>query len=200
MNAALVPAAGASRRMGAPKLRLPFGAGETVLGSYLKILHEAGVERTVVAVAPGDDELTRLARQGGAEVAINPEPSRGMLSSLWAALDALGGEAVDALVVGPADFPALRAATVRRLLAAIAEGARLAVPVVEGARGHPLTVRGDLRDEIRGLDPAVGLRQLLDGHAPEIVEVRVDDRGAVLDVDDEESYRRALALAAGRDA
>lgn len=197
MTAALVPAAGASRRMGAPKLLLPFGAG-SVLAAYLAALKEAGVERVVVIVAAGDEVLAAEARRAGAEIAVNPDPERGMLSSLWAGLACLAGEEPRALVLGPADFPAVRPATVRRLLAAVDAGALLAVPSVDGTRGHPLVVAGSLGAEIRRLDPSIGLRQLLRRRAGEVCEVPVDDPGVLLDVDDEESYRRALDLTAGR--
>lgn len=198
MIVALVPAAGASSRMGSPKLLLPFGGAGSVLASYLGVLERGGVERLLVIVAAGDDgALAREAGRAGAEVATNPAPERGMLSSLWAGLDALAGDPAEALVLGPADFPALRAGTVRDLLDTVRGGAVLAVPTVDGARGHPLVVSGELASEIRGLDLALGLRQLLDRHADELREVAVDDPGAILDVDDETSYRRALALARG---
>lgn len=197
MTAAIVPAAGASRRMGAPKLLLPFGPAGSVLASYLAALTAAGVERLVVVVAAGDEALAQEARRAGAELAVNPAPERGMLSSLWAGLARLAGEEPTALVLGPADFPAVRPATVRRLLAAVAAGARLAVPTVDGVRGHPLVAAGGLAAEIAVLDLAIGLHQLLDRRPGEVREVPVEDPGAVLDVDDEASYRRALELVAG---
>jgi len=184
--------------MGPRKLLLPFGEAGSVLASYLGALEGGGVDRLLVVVAAGDDgALAREAGRAGAEVAINPGPERGMLSSLWAGLDALAGDPFEALVLGPADFPALCSATVRGLLDAVRDGAALAVPTVDGARGHPLVVSGELGSEIRDLDLGCGLRQLLDRHAEEVREVAVDDPGALLDVDDEASYRRALALARG---
>lgn len=193
---ALVPAAGASRRMGPPKLLLPFGTAGSLLASYLTALARGGVERSLVVVAPGDEALAHEAMRVGAEVATNPRPERGMLSSIWTALDALAEDEIEALVLGPADFPALRAETVRRLLAAVRGGERLAVPTFAGRRGHPLVAAGCVGAEIRSLELTVGLRQLLDLHPGALHEVPVDDPGAVLDVDDEASYRRALRLAA----
>ncbi|MEZ5331630.1 MAG: nucleotidyltransferase family protein [Thermoanaerobaculia bacterium] len=194
MTVALVPAAGRSSRMGTPKLLLPFGETATVLTAYLDALHAGGVERAVVVVAPEHESVAALARSRGATVTVNPEPDRGMLSSLRAGLEALGRPDADDLVVGPADFPALRASTVRALLGALEPGAALAVPTVDGTRGHPLAVAARLAREIPRLDPSIGLRQLLDRHAEAVVEVAVDDPGALLDVDDDASYRRALDL------
>lgn len=232
MALAVVPAAGRSRRMGRPKLLLPFGEG-TVLGATLAALAGGGARRIAVVARPDDPRLAewlagpaagelarRLARVGAeaaAErpelvVAFNPDPERGMLSSVLAGLDALAGGAApepggaggalrpaDPLLVCPADLPALLPATVAAVLAALtATGAGtppgLAVPVHDGRRGHPLAVAPRLVPEIPGLDPAVGLRQLLERRPDEVVEVPVDDPGAVRDLDTPEDYEELADL------
>jgi molybdenum cofactor cytidylyltransferase len=198
MTCAIVPAAGSSRRMGRPKLLLPFGRA-TVVEAVLATLRDAGVARTVVVIAAGDGALRSLARGAGAEVAVNHHPERGMLSSVVAGIEALGGAATlasagDALLVTPADLPTLRPATVERLIASLeAGGAPLAVPTYLGKRGHPLALAAELLPEIAALDPGVGLRQLLDRHP--VLELPVDDPGVVADVDTPAEYER-LRLAA----
>lgn len=212
--AAIVPAAGASRRMGEPKLLLPFhgpAGGETVIGSTLAALFGGGAGRVCVVTRPDDSRLReRLAHLPGVLLAVNPEPERGMLSSILSGLDALGGPAAlaerqEIVLVSPADLPALSPGTVAAVAAAVAsrsEGAALAVPVHRtGKRGHPLAVAPGLVHELPGLDPSVGLRQLLDRHSgPEggaLVEVPVDDPGCVRDVDTPEDYRRLVSADPG---
>jgi molybdenum cofactor cytidylyltransferase len=73
-------------------------------------------------------------------------------------------------------------------------GSGLAVPVCAGRRGHPLGIAGGLTAEIPGLDPAVGLRQLLERHPGRLAEVPVADPGCVRDLDTEEDYRRLRGL------
>lgn len=193
--AAVLPAAGASRRMGRPKLLLPF-AGGTVVGGTLEALREGGAARVAVVVAPDDDELLAWARQREDVVAaVNPDPARGMLSTVRCGVDALGGAATlarrgTALLVTPADLPALAAATVRSVAGALAAGARLSVPVHDGRRGHPLGIAPALLPQVAELDLEVGLRQLLERHAASLVEVPVDDPGCLRDVDTPEDYRR----------
>jgi molybdenum cofactor cytidylyltransferase len=192
---AVVPAAGRSRRMGRPKLLLPY-RGSTVAGALVAALRGGGVERVVLVTASGGGALARWGRSAGLAVAINPDPAHGMLSSVRAGIAAAGGAAALAdgggpLLVAPADLPALQAETVAFLLARFAEaGAPLAVPTHAGRRGHPLLVAPGLLAEIETLDPDVGLRQLLDRHAGELLEVAVDDPGVVRDVDTPEDYRR----------
>lgn len=227
MAVAVVPAAGRSRRMGRPKLLLPAGGGETVVGATVRPLIEGGVERVCLVVGPvagpkagptGEDRNAERLRDWalgrGFTVAVNPDPERGMLSSIQEGLAALGGAAELAaagqvLLVTPADLPGLRPSTVRAVLQALGPGATttaaLAVPVVTlGApaarrtkRGHPLAVAPGLLHEIAELDLDVGLCQLLDRHQDEILEVPVDDPGCAQDVDTPKDYRRAVG-ASGR--
>ncbi len=203
MALAVVPAAGRSLRMGRPKPLLPF-RGTTFLGALTASLLAAGVRSIAVVTAaevPGDEAIAAWAAgAAGVVPAVNPDPSRGMLSSVQAGVDALGGaESLaaggDPLVVCPADVPAVRAETVRTLIERVrAGGTLLALPVYEGRRGHPLVVAPAAIAEIPGLDPGVGLRQLLARHPQETAQVAVDDPGAVANVNTPEDLRRLAEL------
>jgi molybdenum cofactor cytidylyltransferase len=206
MTLAIVPAAGSSRRMGRPKLLLPWGA-TTVLGAVVAALRGAGVEAPLLVLGPavgGGAEVEPLrawAAAAGLPTAENPCPERGMLSSIQAGLDALGGgEALarrgEVLLVCPADLPALRASTVRALLAGMhTAGAPLVLPRHRGRNGHPLAIAPHLLPEIAHLDPAIGLRQLRDRHAARLLALEVDDPGCVADVDTPGDYAGAADLA-----
>jgi molybdenum cofactor cytidylyltransferase len=128
-------------------------------------------------------------------VAINPDPERGMLSSIREGLAALGGatqlaQRGEVVLVAPADLPAVRPGTVAELLwRRAAAGAPLAVPVYQGQRGHPLAIAPDLLPEIESLDLSIGLKELLERHAAAVLEIPVDDPGAVRDVDTPEDYQ-----------
>jgi molybdenum cofactor cytidylyltransferase len=186
---AVLPAAGASRRMGRPKLLLPIG-DNTLVGSVVAALRGGGVEEIVLVTAPGDEDLRHWARGAGVTAAVNPDPDRGMLSSIQEGIAALGGTDV-LLLVSPADLPHLRPETVALLLRRMAEtGAPLGVPVHQGKRGHPLAIAPALIPEIGTLDLAVGLKQLRDRHEAELLEVEVGDAGVVEDVDTPEDYER----------
>lgn len=183
--------------MGRPKLLLPFGEG-TVVGGVLAALRGGGAGEVVVVAAPDDAALAAWARGEGLLLAVNPRPEEGMLSSIRAGLAAVGGTASlaaagRAVLVTPGDLPALRAATVAAVLAALAAGTPLAVPVFAGRRGHPLGIAPPLLPEIDRLTLGAGLRQLLDRQAAELHEIPVDDPGCLHDVDTPADYARVLA-------
>lgn len=191
---AVVPAAGLSRRMGRDKLLLPWG-DTVVVGAVAAALGAGGAGRIVVVTSSGNRPLCRWAESAEVELAINPAPQRGMLSSVWTGIEALGGAdrlAAErtALLVCPGDHPALAGETVAAVVAALEAGAELAVPTLSGRRGHPLGVAPRRVAEIARLDPGIGLRQLLDRHPVEAVEV--DDPGAVEDVDRPADYDRLI--------
>lgn len=179
--------------MGRAKLLLPF-RDDTVIGSLVLSLRKGGVGRIVVVRAPSDLALDAWCRKGGVEQAVNPAPERGMLTSILAGLVALGGAPAlrhDRLLISPADLPLLTAETVAALLRARSP---LAVPTYHGRRGHPLLLAGELIPEIEELDPAVGLRQLLERRRADLRELPVQDPGILLDVDTPQEYAEALRL------
>ena len=195
---ALVPAAGASRRMGRPKLTLPWREG-SVLDATLAALLAGGAERAVVVLGPGSI-LTGWQPPDRVTLARNPTPELGMLSSVRAGLAALAeaGSPPRLLLVCPGDLPALRAGTVRELLAAQRRHGGIVVPVHGGRRGHPLLVPERWLPAIGEIDEAVGLRQLLRVAAGDLLQHPVEDPGTVLDVDTPEAYESLRDLDAGR--
>lgn len=179
--------------MGVPKLLLPFRE-HTILGSVVAALQEGGVSRIVLVTAPDHEDLRTWAREARVQVAVNPDPERGMLSSILAGISALGGAARlaqegERLAVCPADLPALSPSTVAAVLRSRAP---LAVPAYQGRRGHPLVIAPELIPEIETLDLASGLRELLERHPDRLLTIEVDDPGSVRDVDTPNDYRSLM--------
>lgn len=168
--------------MGRPKLLLPF-RGDTVVGSLVRSLREGGASEIVLVTAPGDAALQAWGAAAGVRVLVNPDPKRGMLSTILEGLAVVDGS--QPVAVCPADLPALLPSTVRTVLE---PGSPLAVPSYRGRRGHPLVISPELIPEIRTLHLEVGLRELLDRHPDLLRVVEVDDPGAVRDVDTPEEY------------
>jgi molybdenum cofactor cytidylyltransferase len=181
-SVAVIPAAGSAERFGGKKL-LALVDGEPLLDRTIASLLDGGADQIIVVVAPLADDLKRDVNAfTDARVwpVVNPDPSRGMFSSLQAGLAEAEG---DALLVLPADMPFVKGATVRRLLATFAARSAIVSPRYNGKRGHPVILPPSLRDEIRAADPLLTLHDILKRHQDIRVDVDVDDRGVVRDVD-----------------
>lgn len=154
MIGAVVLAAGAATRFGAPKQRL-------LLPAVLERL--TGVDQVVVVAGA-------YPLEGAVDC---PDWERGPGASLRCGLAALG-PAVEAAVVVLADGPELAPEAVERVVAAWrAEGAPVVAASYGGVRGHPLLVARAAWGEV----PDEGLR------AVEPLLVPCDDLGAPGDVD-----------------
>lgn len=191
MIAAILLAAGESRRMGQPKPLLPFRGGTLIEHMARELARsEAG---QVVVVLGHEAEHVRATLAGlPVRVAVNDEYRQGMLSSVRRGLRSIP-EASEAVLVGPVDQPGLTSGIVNTLIHAWrSSGKGLAVPVYKGRRGHPLLFSARYVPEVLSGFDAVGLRGLLQRHADELLEVPFDDPAVLGDADTPEEYRRVI--------
>ena len=190
---AIVTAAGSAERFGGKKLLTPID-GEPLLDHTIRALLEGGAAEVIVVV--GRDARAELERDVNAMLdprvrAIeNPDPSRGMFSSIQAGAAQAQG---DPLLVLPGDMPFVSPATVRAVLDAYSRKPAIVSPRYRGKRGHPVALPGALRDEIRAADPLGTLHEVIKKHTDMRVDVDLDDRGIVRDVDTVEDLRTGPA-------
>jgi molybdenum cofactor cytidylyltransferase len=210
--AALIPAAGASRRMGRDKRRLPLGES-TVLEQTISRLRAGGLAPIVVVLeadSPCRELLAAQLERGELIVAENPHPERGMLSTIRCGLEALEaleagagkererGE-IAAVAVQPGDHPFVPPSAVQALLELFtSERPPLLVPRYPQSgpsgrkRGHPLFIRRDLWAEAAACDDEVGLRQLLGRRRGQLRALELELAGADDDLDTPEDYARLI--------
>jgi molybdenum cofactor cytidylyltransferase len=188
--AGVILAAGESSRMGRDKALLAY-RGRTFLESIAAALREAGVARICIVLGHHAEEIRRATDVPGAEFVINKDYALGQTSSLQAGLQALQASDLEAVVLCLVDHPAVRAATMGKLIAAFRDsGGPVVIPKCQSQRGHPVLIARRLFDEILELGPANGANAVLRRHRSETRFVVTDDRGILLDVDNEEAYRR----------
>ena len=162
--AAVVLAAGAATRFGAPKQRL-------LLPDVLTRLSESPVDEVVVV--EGAYELCVDSTQAPVRLVHCAEWARGPGASLRCGLRALGDD-VSAAVVVLGDGPRLAPGAVARVLESwLADGGDVVAASYGGARGHPLLLARPAWDTV----PDAGLRVV----APRLVPC--DDLGSPGDVD-----------------
>ena len=189
--AAVVPAAGLSRRMGREKILLPF-RGSTIFETILQTLGRAGVSTIVAVLRPDLPEAAERARRGGAVVVTNPRPEDEMLVSIRLGLEVISTDP-DAVFVWPADHPAVSAATVR-LLADRADPARALLPTYLSRRGHPALIGRELLPEIARIPPEEGLRRLWRIRSDAVREIAVEDPGVIRNVDTPADYDALVGI------
>ena len=179
--AGLVPAAGASRRMGVDKRRLPY-RGATVLETTVGALRAGGLWPLVVVLEPGSPCRELPALLDTVRV-VNPAPERGMLSSIRVGLAALPAKVVAAAVL-PGDHPFAPRQAVAALRDHFLEHRPLLLaPRYGDRRGHPLLLARELFAEAAGCDDEIGLRQLVWRHHQDLEVLELDHPGADDDLD-----------------
>lgn len=187
----LILAGGSSSRMGRPKALLPI-EGQTFVDRLAHILGANCAE--VIVVLGYEAESIGPAMRNSATIVVNPDPSRGQLSSLKCGLQAISSN-FDAFMFTPVDYPAIEQDTVARVIAAGCEQVDwdLVIPVHNGRRGHPVLCRIKLATEFLELGEQAQAREVVHRHLDRAVLVDVDDAGTVQDVDDPAAYERLLA-------
>lgn len=189
---AIVPAAGHSRRMGQPKLLLPFGR-TTVIERVLAAWLGSGVSEVVTVVRQNDTELGAVCRAAGATVVVPVVDPPDMKASILAGLDFLQEHRqpspLDCWLAAPADAPRMRTAVIDQLLRAFAgAGQGILVPTFRGRRGHPVLLPWALAAAVSALDTRQGINALLDQH--QVTELELGDGTVLDDLDTPGDYRR----------
>lgn len=122
--AGIVLAAGMARRFGGGKLLATLGHRPLVshvLESVSAAKSTGLVERIYVVAAEGDNAIADLTLRAGATLVFNPDPSRGLSSSIQLGLAALP-DAIEAALIFLADQPLVRVDVIARLIDAWREG------------------------------------------------------------------------------
>jgi CTP:molybdopterin cytidylyltransferase MocA len=182
-TSAVILAAGAGTRLGGvAKALLKTKRDRTFLAQVIATAREVGVEQPIVVVGPPfAAEVGSAAEALGATVIVNPEPARGMASSVALGFAAVDEVAHEAAWLWPVDHPEIQADTLRQLLAALMnhDAAR---PVYAGRGGHPPLIARSLFAPLSQCAGAAGGARSVLG-AADTIDVAVDDPGCVRDVD-----------------
>jgi len=192
--------AGRSSRMGRPKMLLPWGE-TTVLGHLIALWSRLPAEQIAVVCAPADAaitaELDRLQFPAANRI-VNPDPGRGMFSSVQCAACWPGWSAALthwAIILG--DQPHLRPATLVTLADfATRHPGKICQPVRRGHPRHPVILPADAFAALKDSNGET-LKQFLQRKSANVQLVELDDPGLDLDLDHPTDYEKALRLAFG---
>ena len=156
--------------------------GDPLLNHTLRSLLDAGVTGIVVVIAPDANfESVALLNDPRVIQAVNPDPARGMFSSIQTGF--AGAPDGHPILVLPGDMPFVQSATVAAVTAHARESGNIVSPRFGGRRGHPVALPASLRESLLRASPSRSLADILDAPPHQREYIDVDDAGVLRDVD-----------------
>lgn len=189
MIAALVLAAGQSKRMRRPKMVLPWG-NTTVIGRVVEVLTEAGISDILVVTGRDQKEVEAALRGRRVQFVNNSGYAQGeMLSSVRVGLAGLA-EHVQAALITLGDQPQVEKWVVQGLIETYrSKQVEILVPSYAVHRGHPWILGRALWEAVRQLRPPQTLRDFLNLHSSKISYLPVDTPSVLQDLDTPHDYQ-----------
>jgi molybdenum cofactor cytidylyltransferase len=138
------------------------------------------------------EPISKVVNLKADEIVINQEWEKGQLSSIQAGLRSLP-PGTDGMLLCLIDHPLISAALVQDLIEQFNKTkAPIVLPVYEGRRGHPVIFSATLYDELLRAPLETGARAVVWAHKGEIDEVRTNEEGCVLNLNDPETMHKEL--------
>jgi molybdenum cofactor cytidylyltransferase len=186
--AAVVLAAGRSTRMGGPNKLLAEIAGRPLLRIVAEEALASRANPVIVVVGHERAEVEKALAGLRVQLVHNPDFAQGLGSSLKAGIAAVPAEA-DGAIVCLGDMPQVDASLINRLIAAFDpdRGALIVMPTVEGRRGNPVLWSRRFFPDLMAIEGDVGARHFIGRYSEAVVEVPLEDKAALVDVDTPEA-------------
>jgi molybdenum cofactor cytidylyltransferase len=186
--AAVVLAAGRSTRMGGPNKLL----ADIARRPLVRIAAEealASRAKPVIVVTGHQREQVETALAGlPVQFVHNPDFADGLGTSVRAGIAAVPADA-DGAIVCLGDMPQVDAGLIDRLIAAFDpdQGALVVMPTFEGRRGNPVLWSRRFFPDLTAIEGDVGARHLIGRYSEAVVEVPLEGKAALVDVDTPEA-------------
>ncbi|MGB2900315.1 MAG: nucleotidyltransferase family protein [Candidatus Acidiferrum sp.] len=194
MLAAVILSGGASSRMGSPKALLAY-QGRPFLEHLLEVTVHPQIGARRVVLGADAEPIAKAIHLQSDEIVINADWEKGQLTSIQAALRSLppGTEGILLCLI---DHPLISASLIQELVERFYKsGKPIALPVYEGRRGHPLIFAASLYDELLRAPLETGARAVVWAHSREVEEIRTNEEGCVLNLNDPDTMNKAFGEA-----
>ena len=199
MIAAVVLAAGLSRRMGQAKLLMKVG-GRAIIRYVVESVLVGGVDSVWVVTGPDVEPIEAALAGIEVQIAVNPAPEEGQAGSVRTGIAALPAS-VDWALIALGDQPLLAPAIIPALLAARRTSPKLIVaPRYRDGQGNPVVFRREIFPELLRLTGDQGARPIIQKEPARVEWVELD-LPMPPDVDTPDDYEKIRAnLRAGNHA
>ena len=186
--AAVVLAAGRSTRMGGPNKLLAEIAGRPLVRIVVEEALASRAKPVIVVVGHERAEVEKALAGLPVQLVHNPDFAQGLGTSLKAGIAAVPAEA-DGTIVCLGDMPQVDASLIDQLITAFDpdRGALIVMPTVEGRRGNPVLWSRRFFPDLMAIEGDVGARHFIGRYSEAVLEVPLEGRAALVDVDTPEA-------------
>jgi len=194
--AAIILAAGLSRRMGKPKLFLPY-LNVPLIHYPVSLAVENHFDQIIVVGGRHIDQLHLVLKDFTERITIifNPEYELGMSTSLKAGINALN-EDVEGVLLFLGDQPFVTMDVIEKLIHTYelnkVKGMKIVRPRFINLPGHPALFDRSLFQEFRKLYGDEGGKRIIKAHEDKLIYVDFNDDKLNLDIDTMEEYKSLI--------
>ena len=181
-------AAGLSRRFEKGNKLLHLVDGKTILNHTLQAINQAEISSIkLVTGCDRDQILDFVPKHVSIEEVFNKDYEKGMTSSIQRAV-ASCDDSVTGYMICLADQMKIQATTYKSIYAAFIDAENssaqpIVVPYHQGTKGNPVILSSAYRQAIMNEVYTNGCRNVLKSNKEDIVKVKLDDPGILIDID-----------------
>ncbi len=188
---AIILAAGESRRMGKPKMLLPFG-DTSIIAKLANSAILSRIDKTIVVLGSDHVEISKQIQDYPLETVYNEAYKEGMLSSVQAGLSNLNDK-TEAIMVLLGDQPMIGSNIMNKLIETYRTSWKeIIVATYKGKRGHPILFGSKYKSVVMELSKENSLKDLLLAYPEDIAEMETDSPEILRDIDTEKDYKEEL--------
>jgi len=189
MISGILLAAGESRRMGQPKLLLPWGNTtilEKVVDTYLK----TQISELIVVVGTNQKSLKAILISKPVIIVENPYYQEGMSTSIRNGVEAASNQA-EGYLIGLGDQPLITPDIINSLITVFSnEHPGIAICSHKKKKGHPVIFARKFRQALCNLKGDIGGRTIIRKHGAEVKYVEVESEAIFMDIDTPDDYQK----------
>ena len=191
--AAIILAAGQSRRMGKENKMLIKIDGKPMVRHAVEAVMQTGINKIFVVTGYQSKKLKNALNGLKFKLVKNSQYSQGLSSSLKAGVNALP-ESIEGALVMLGDMPRVNPSHLNLLMDAFKpdENKLICVPTSEGKRGNPVLWHKRFFSSISEVSGDVGARHLIGEYDDYVVDVEMNDNAVILDLDTPEAVQAYL--------